>query len=139
METRKYQKEDLTIVWKPNICAHSGNCVRSLPGVFKPREKPWIQPEHASTDELKAAIDKCPSGALSYQVAATAPLLAQDGEVTIDVMPNGPVIVTGNCLVKTSSGEERPASGRVALCRCGHSSRKPYCDGSHRGAGFQAE
>ena len=62
----KYTNGELTVVWKPNLCIHSGVCVRTLPKVYNTKEKPWIKPENASTKELKAQISNCPSGALSY-------------------------------------------------------------------------
>jgi uncharacterized Fe-S cluster protein YjdI len=61
-----YSNDDITIVWKPKMCIHAGECVKTLPEVYKPREKPWISIENASTEELKSQIGKCPSGALSY-------------------------------------------------------------------------
>ncbi len=63
---KNYSNGELTVVWKPNLCIHSGVCVRTLPKVYNPKEKPWIKPENASTEDLKAQINKCPSGALSY-------------------------------------------------------------------------
>ena len=63
---KEYTNGELTIVWKPGKCIHSGICVKTLPEVYKPKEKPWIQPEGATTEELKAQIDQCPSRALSY-------------------------------------------------------------------------
>jgi uncharacterized Fe-S cluster protein YjdI len=139
MATKHYEAGDLTIVWKPGICAHSGICVRNLPGVFKPREKPWIQPEHADSSAIAAAIDQCPSGALSYLRKGDAPPAAPAAAVVIEVMPNGPIIIQGDIAVKYDGTEERPANGRVALCRCGASERKPYCDGAHRKIGFEAK
>lgn len=62
----KYSNDDITIVWQPKMCIHAGECVKSLPQVYKPKEKPWISIENASTAELKNQIGKCPSGALSY-------------------------------------------------------------------------
>lgn len=63
---KKYSNGELTVVWKPNKCIHAGECVKALPQVYNPKEKPWIKAENASTEELKAQINKCPSGALSY-------------------------------------------------------------------------
>tara|TARA_B110000091_G_C13590696_1_gene380497 strand:- start:388 stop:612 length:225 start_codon:yes stop_codon:yes gene_type:complete len=62
----KYKNEDITIQWDQSKCIHAGVCVRSLPNVYNPKERPWIKIENASSEELKAQIDKCPSGALSY-------------------------------------------------------------------------
>ena len=64
-ETHEYTNGELTIVWKPKKCIHSGNCVRGLPQVFDPRARPWIKIENASTEELAEAVARCPSGALS--------------------------------------------------------------------------
>lgn len=67
---KEYSNGELTIVWKPKTCIHSGVCVKTLPQVYKPEEKPWIQIENASTEDLKAQVNKCPSGALSYYMNA---------------------------------------------------------------------
>ena len=64
-ETHEYANGELTIVWRPKLCIHSGKCARGLPGVFKPRDVPWIQMENASTEEIEAQVEQCPSGALS--------------------------------------------------------------------------
>ena len=63
---RNYSNGELTIVWKPKKCIHSGVCVKTLPGVYHPTERPWVQIENATTEEIKSQIAKCPSGALSY-------------------------------------------------------------------------
>ena len=65
-KTFKYSNGEVTIVWQPDLCIHSGNCARGLPTVFKPKEKPWINPESATSEEIIAQVRKCPSGALSY-------------------------------------------------------------------------
>lgn len=64
--TKKYSNGEITIVWNPEKCIHSGVCVRTLPQVYNPKAKPWITIENASSEELKAQVSKCPSGALSY-------------------------------------------------------------------------
>lgn len=66
MAKKEYTNGELTIVWQPSLCQHSGVCVKTLPKVYHPKDTPWIKPENASTAELKAQVDKCPSGALSY-------------------------------------------------------------------------
>ena len=64
----EYTKGELTIIWQPSICQHAGICVKMLPKVYNPQERPWIKIENATTDELIAQINKCPSGALSYRI-----------------------------------------------------------------------
>ena len=64
---KEYKKEDITILTDISKCIHSANCVKGLPQVFKPTEKPWIQTENASKAEIVAQVAKCPSGALSIK------------------------------------------------------------------------
>ena len=67
MYTREYTNGEITIIWKPEKCIHSGICVKTLPGVYNPKDKPWIKPENAQTQELISQVAKCPSGALSIK------------------------------------------------------------------------
>jgi uncharacterized protein len=67
MITKEYSNSELTIVWKPEKCIHSGICVKTLPKVYNPQERPWIKPENASPEELINQVAKCPSGALSIK------------------------------------------------------------------------
>ena len=64
--TKEYTNGKVTIVWQSGKCIHSGMCVKNNPAVFHPKEKPWIKPEASTSEEIMSAIDKCPSGALSY-------------------------------------------------------------------------
>ena len=59
-------------------------------------------------------------------------------DVTIDIVKNGPLIVKGEVQLKDSEGNAYPAKQRMALCRCGASTTKPFCDGTHSKIGFQA-
>ena len=67
MERKEYSNGEITIVWQPKLCIHSGVCVRTLPKVYNPQERPWIKPENATTRELLDQVAKCPSGALSIK------------------------------------------------------------------------
>ena len=62
----QYTNGEVTIVWQPELCKHSGRCVRGLPAVFKPKEKPWITPEGSTTEKIVEQVKRCPSGALSF-------------------------------------------------------------------------
>jgi uncharacterized Fe-S cluster protein YjdI len=64
--TKKYTKDDITIVWKPDKCIHSAICFKGLGEVFDPRKRPWITPENSTTEKITTQVDKCPSGALTY-------------------------------------------------------------------------
>ncbi len=65
--SKEYPKEDATILWDAEKCIHSAKCVKGLPGVFKPKDRPWIQVENASKEEIIAQVKQCPSGALSMK------------------------------------------------------------------------
>ncbi len=67
MERKEYSNGDITIVWKPKLCIHSGVCAKTLPKVYNPKERPWIKPENAGAQEIIDQVAKCPSGALSIK------------------------------------------------------------------------
>jgi CDGSH-type Zn-finger protein len=54
-------------------------------------------------------------------------------------MSNGPIMVEGNLSVNKLSGENIKDAEKIFLCRCGQSSNKPFCDGSHKKTEFKAE
>jgi 3-phenylpropionate/trans-cinnamate dioxygenase ferredoxin subunit len=59
-------------------------------------------------------------------------------EVEITVKRNGPYVVSGPVVLKDADGNTYPAKSVIALCRCGASTTKPFCDGTHSKVGFQA-
>lgn len=67
-KTHRYSNGEITVLWTPALCTHAGMCVRMLPEVYRVGQRPWIDVRNASTEELKAQIARCPSGALSYVV-----------------------------------------------------------------------
>ena len=62
---KEYTNGEVTVVWKPELCIHSANCVKGLPGVFDANKRPWINANGATTSEIIDQVKKCPSGALS--------------------------------------------------------------------------
>ena len=63
-----YETPEITVTFEPDLCIHSGKCIRGLPAVFDVRRKRWVRPEAASADEVAAQVARCPSGALkSYR------------------------------------------------------------------------
>ena len=64
---KKYSNREVTITWKPKLCIHSTHCFKGLPEVFNPKERPWIKPENATTEQLIEQVLKCPTGALSWE------------------------------------------------------------------------
>ena len=131
---KEYSNGELTVIWKPQLCIHSAICVKTLPEVYDPNEKPWIKPENASTEALKSQIAKCPSGALTYRMDKEEVTLEDPDSTTTpkaEVVPNGPLLVYGDLEVQLADGSKTKKKRSTAFCRCGGSSNKPYCDGTH--------
>ncbi|MDC6387655.1 (4Fe-4S)-binding protein [Maribacter sp. PR1] len=131
---KEYTNGELTVVWKPKKCIHSEVCVKKLPEVYKPQEKPWITPEEASTSALKAQINECPSGALTFYMnhGEKQKVTKSDQKAEVTVLANGPLKIIGDLHIQLASGETVQKEGATGFCRCGASENKPFCDGSHR-------
>ncbi len=68
-----------------------------------------------------------------------AALAVRSGPVNVQPLPNGPLLVMGNLEIVSGTGRTTDKVTKAALCRCGQSKSKPYCDGSHSATGFQAD
>lgn len=139
---KEYSNGEITIIWKPDACIHSANCVRNSPLVFRPKERPWINIDAETSQQIMQAVDKCPSGALSYRIEKQELIdnkTESEKSVTeIEAIKNGPLIVCGTVEIKNSDGTILDSSATtIALCRCGASKDKPFCDGSHSDVNFQ--
>lgn len=62
-----YQGDAITVTFDPNVCIHSGACVRGLPAVFDVSRRRWVHPDDAAPDVVAAQVVRCPSGALQYR------------------------------------------------------------------------
>jgi uncharacterized Fe-S cluster protein YjdI len=126
----------VTVVWKPDLCIHSGICVKGLPDVFRPKVRPWIRLENANTEDLINQVKRCPSGALSYYLNEAKEDNTKTIKTKVEVLENGPLLVYGALEVITKNGIEDIKNKTTAFCRCGASKNKPYCDGTHSKINF---
>lgn len=125
-----YKGKSITIHDNRGICSHAGFCTDNLPGVFRSGTEPWIDPDNADVEEIKRIIRMCPSGALSYTENQTECNEFFD-EAGIIVAKNGPYYVRGKIEMDDTDLGDRASKEHYTLCRCGKSSNKPRCDGSH--------
>jgi uncharacterized Fe-S cluster protein YjdI len=133
---KEYATEEIVVEWEPRLCYHSLNCVRSLPQVFDKEGRPWIKVDAASADEVEATVARCPSGALrARRIGASTPRREQPLEIRAS--PNGPLLLRGGVRILDGDGNVLYEGERAALCRCGGSSNKPFCDGTHKMNGFE--
>ena len=138
MSLKHYENDDIKVTWEVPICMHSTRCWKELKSVFKPLERPWVDLDGANAARIAAQIDRCPSGALKYELkkeAAQAAASVTDN--TVMLAKDGPILMSGGCTITLPDGTTEVREGNVALCRCGASGNKPFCDGAHKKAGFQ--
>jgi CDGSH-type Zn-finger protein len=122
---------DLNVRYDKGICVHAGFCGTTVTNVWDEAVKTG---DTAARMHTIAMIEHCPSGALTYQLdgVVNEPLFPQ----SVAVVNDGPLWVTAGVPVISSDGTLLETRNRVTLCRCGNSSNKPLCDGSHKKAGF---
>jgi len=131
--TKTYEGGAIRVHFDARRCIHARKCVLGLPGAFRVKERPWVEPDAAPVEELAAVIRTCPSGALSYErldggYEETAPAVNQ-----ARLWEHGPLEMRGDLTIAGA-----PAGTRAVLCRCGASKSKPWCDNSHVDIGFKA-
>ena len=135
---KEYRNEHIVVTWEPAYCIHTANCLNAEPEVFDAARRPWIVVEVANADRIAQAVMNCPTGALHFRRVDGGEQEPVPTETTVQPQTNGPLFLRGNLKIVNAKGEVIREDTRAALCRCGRSSDKPFCDGTHRGIGFQA-
>ncbi|MEM1129370.1 MAG: CDGSH iron-sulfur domain-containing protein [Pseudomonadota bacterium] len=120
----------VSISYTPAVCTHAAECVRLAGAAFMPSETPWVQPDKGHPADLMDAVAACPSGALRVTVGEAEPHHLTTGDVSIHIAKDGPYYVTNVALEAEFNGVGASRT-KYALCRCGLSKNKPFCDGSH--------
>jgi CDGSH-type Zn-finger protein len=122
----------ITVMDDARLCTRAGFCGNRVTNV-------WQELEHADDSRVRfdiiQRVERCPSGRLTYDVGAGP--IEPDLPRAIAVTQDGPYWVTGGITVTMADGRQIETRNRVTLCRCGQSSNKPLCDGSHREAKFK--
>ncbi|MET0069477.1 MAG: CDGSH iron-sulfur domain-containing protein [Candidatus Thiodiazotropha sp.] len=128
-----YKGSEIDVEWDERLCIHIGECGYSKGELFVAGRDPWCQPDLSSPGEVKEIVERCPSGALVYRT--------KDGQITepaslensVTVCYQGPYFLQGNLAIEGSPDDMPGVRFRAALCRCGLSKNKPFCDNSHEG------
>ncbi len=128
----RYCGNTLDVAWDERLCIHIGECGQAEGHVFVDGRDPWCQPDLcANSSTLKEIVQRCPSGALycldhNNQLIEDPPV-----ENTIMVSYSGPYFVRGRLSLDNTTDNMPGIQHRTALCRCGLSANKPFCDNSH--------
>lgn len=131
-----YEGSEVTVTFNPRLCAHAAECGRIAGHVFDDRQRPWIQPDKGTVEEVRAVVRACPSGALRMALPGAEPEQMFGDRAQITVQKNGPYWVQG-IAPPVPLDAEGASPNKYVLCRCGKSGNKPFCDGSHRDAGWK--
>jgi CDGSH-type Zn-finger protein/uncharacterized Fe-S cluster protein YjdI len=135
---RNYTGEKIDVSYEAGRCIHVAECLRRLPAVFDRNRRPWVLPDAASPDSVAATVLACPSGALHYERKDDGGAESVREQNTIRPIRNGPLYLRGDFTIVNGAGELVVEDTRAALCRCGGSANKPFCDNTHRTIGFIA-
>ncbi len=138
LKTRVYSGESINVTYSICRCIHAEECVRRLGEVFDVNNRPWIQPDQATPGQIADTISHCPTGALHYQRLDGGPVEEVPPTNSIVLQEDGPLYLSGNLVVQNAAGEQVYADTRLALCRCGLSENKPFCDNAHLKINFKA-
>lgn len=131
-----YPGSQIDVSWDGRLCIHIAECGNAAGDLFVGGRDPWCIPDTSTKAEVREIVERCPSGALSYQdkdgTSEAAPVAN-----TVLVSYNGPLFVKGDLAIDGAPEDMPGVRYRAALCRCGQSANKPFCDNSHLKAGFQ--
>ncbi len=140
----RYTNGEITVYWRPEKCIHSANCIIGNPRVFNTQKRPWINMSDANSDEVIETVNSCPSRALLYMKNEGKPAPDKVTEVPalegakIRILRNGPALISGNFIIRDSTNQQIEIEKEIAaICRCGASKKKPFCDGNHTHIGFK--
>ena len=136
MKLQEYKGKAITVSYDVQRCIHAKECVHGAPEVFNPGARPWVGPDNAEAKTIATVIRHCPTGALHYQTADLSLAERAEPSNTLTITPHGPSYLRGSFVVVSEQEKELLSDTRAALCRCGASKNKPFCDNSHFAAAF---
>jgi CDGSH-type Zn-finger protein/uncharacterized Fe-S cluster protein YjdI len=135
LRPKQFSGTKVDVHWDGRLCIHVEECVRARGDLFVVGRKPWATPDVVDVDEVVSTCLRCPTGALTFTRGEAAETAA--AENTVVVANNGPLYVTGELQIDGAGENMDGVAFRAALCRCGQSRKKPFCDGSHTKSDFR--
>lgn len=136
-EITTYPGKQANVTWNGKLCIHIGECGRAKGELFVGGRQPWCQPDLSPGEEIEDVVERCPTGALTFEFADGSVTEHADAENTVTVSYNGPLFFRGDLAIEDTPDDAPGLKFRAALCRCGQSKNKPFCDNSHEAANFK--
>ena len=131
-----YPGDQINVHWDGRLCIHIAECGNASGDLFVGGRQPWCVPDKTTNEEVAEVCERCPSGALTY-TDKTGIAEETANRNTVNIAYNGPLYLRGNLAIEGAPNDMQGVKYRAALCRCGHSKNKPFCDNSHLEAGFK--
>lgn len=131
-----FEAEGITVYWNKSRYIVEPGALSALPEVFDQSRDPWIDATKASPEEIAAVIRQEPSGALQYELT-DGPDEQPEVPTRIEPQVDGALHVRGDLRIALKAG--LATETRVALCRCGRSGDKPFCDKTCEASGWKSE
>ncbi len=132
----EYPGKEANVSWNGRLCIHVAECGRAKGELFVGGRDPWCQPDVTDNREVSDVVSRCPTGALTVDFADGSGSEQPELVNTVNVAYNGPLFVRGRLAIENAPADAPGLAFRAALCRCGKSRNKPYCDNSHEKDGF---
>lgn len=131
----RYEGEDIIVLDNRGTCCHFGNCTDCLPEVFHHEGDPFVTAGGASASAIEKIVRQCPSGALGF-IRDGKQYEGEKRDAEIYVAHNASYYVRGGIELEGEAMNAGASREHYALCRCGKSKNKPFCDGTHWYAKF---
>lgn len=135
-EIDSYEGRDVVVSWDGRLCIHAAECGRAEGPLFVLGREPWGDPDQVSPEAALEVVRRCPSGAMSFEDKRGQLVEDAPADNAVTVQSRGPLYLSGDLEVAGAADGTPGARHRVALCRCGQSQNKPFCDNSHEASGF---
>ena len=133
----EYEGEKANVVWDGRLCIHVGECGRSDDELCAGGRRPWCQPDLVPLGRVAEVVARCPTGALTQKIDGNTVEETPDPENTVHVANHGPLYLRGELQIQGAADDMPGVKVRAALCRCGESKNKPFCDNTHESIDFK--
>ncbi len=134
----RHDGKEVSVLDNRGTCCHFGNCTDHLPTVFHEDGNVFITPDGDAPEKIIDIVRACPSGALGF-IRDGVTYSGEEREQEIYVAENASYYVRGGIELEGEPMNQGANREHYALCRCGQSKNKPFCDGTHWWVKFRDE